>query len=132
MRSATSKISGRLWLISTTERPWSRTRLICSSTLRVWTTPSAAVGSSMKTTLLAHVTAREIAMPWRWPPDMLATGAVVSWMRTPRSRKASSLRRRIAALSRKPSLPSGPGRISSRPRNMFAAGSISAASARSW
>ena len=86
----------------------------------------------MKTTLLAHVTAREIAMPWRWPPDMFATGAVVSWMRTPRLRKASSLRLRIACLSRKPSLPSGPSRTISRPRNMFAAGSISAASARSW
>src|SRR3954447_19868492 len=132
MRSATSKISGRLWLMRTTARPWSRTRLIWSSTLRVWTTPSAAVGSSMNTTLLAQVTARLIAMPWRWPPDMLATGALVSWICTPRSRNASSLRRRISALSRKPSLPSGPPRMISRPRNMFAAGSISAASARSW
>ena len=49
-----------------------------SSTLRVWTTPSAAVGSSMKTTLLAHVTARLTATPWRWPPDIVATGALES------------------------------------------------------
>ena len=46
-----------------------------SRTLRVWTTPSAAVGSSMKTTFEAQVTARETAMPWRWPPDIVATGA---------------------------------------------------------
>ena len=45
---------------------------------------------------------------------------------------ASSLRRRIAALSRKPSLPRSPPRRTSRPRNMLAAGSRSAASARSW
>ena len=132
IRSATSNTSGRLWLISTTERPCSRTRLIWSSTLRVCTTPSAAVGSSMNTTLFAQVTARQIAMPWRWPPDMLATGAPVSWIRTPRSRNASSLRRRIARLSRKPNLPSSPARGSSRPRNMFAAGSSSDASDRSW
>ena len=65
IRSATSKTSGMLWLISTTERPCSRTRLIWSRTLRVCTTPSAAVGSSMNTTFFAHVTARQIAMPWR-------------------------------------------------------------------
>src|SRR5262249_52928183 len=64
MRSATSKTSGMLWLISTTDRPCWRTFLICSSTLRVCTTPSAAVGSSMNTTLFAHVTARQMAMPW--------------------------------------------------------------------
>ena len=99
MRSATSKTSGMLWLISTTDRPCSRTRLIRSSTLRVCTTPSAAVGSSMKTTLLAHVTARQIAMPWRWPPDMFATGARrCPGSLTPRSLNASSLRRRISRL----------------------------------
>ena len=76
MRSATSRTSGMLWLIRTTDSPWSRTRRISSSTLRVCTTPSAAVGSSMNTTLLAHITARQIATPWRWPPDRLATGAV--------------------------------------------------------
>ena len=46
--------------------------------MRVWTTPSAAVGSSMKTTLLAQVTARLTATPWRWPPDIFATGALES------------------------------------------------------
>ena len=85
----------------------------------------------MKTILLAQVTARQMAMPWRWPPDMLATRALVSWIRTPSESNASSLRRRIVFLSRKPSLPSGPERRISRPRNMFAAGSTSAASARS-
>ena len=132
IRSATSNTSGMLWLMSTTERPCSRTRWTCSSTLRVCTTPSAAVGSSMNTTRFAHVTARQIAMPWRWPPDMFATRALVSWIFTPRPLNASSLLRRIVDLSRNPSLPSSPGRSNSRPRNMFAAGSISAASARSW
>ena len=132
IRSATSNTSGMLWLMRTTDRPCSRTRLIWSSTLRVCTTPSAAVGSSKNTTLLAHVTARQIAMPWRWPPDMFATGALVSWIRTPRLRNASSLLRRIAFVSRKPRRPSTPWRGISRPRYMFAAGSSSAASERSW
>src|SRR5918998_33657 len=132
MRSATSKTSGMFWPIRTTDRPWSRTRLIWSSTLRVCTTPSAAVGSAIDTTLVAQVTARQMAMPWRWPPDMFATRGPGSWIVTPSCSKASSLRRRISLLSRKPSLPSTPGRRISRPRNMFAAGSTSAASARSW
>src|SRR3954452_12926030 len=132
MRSATSKTSGMLWLISTTDTPRPRTRPMRSSTWRVWTTPSAAVGSSMKTTLLAHVTARLTATPWRWPPDILATGAVESCRPTPRLLNASSERRCISALSRKPSRPSSPPRRISRPRNRFAAGSSSAASARSW
>ena len=96
MRSATSKTSGMLWLISTTARPRSRTRRMRSSTLRVWTTPSAAVGSSMKTTLLAHVTARLTATPWRWPPDIVATGALESCRPTPRLLNASSARRCIS------------------------------------
>ena len=132
MRSATSKTSGMLWLMRTTARPCSRTRAMRSSTLRVWTTPSAAVGSSMKTTFEAQVTARETAMPWRWPPDIVATGAEVSCSATPRFLKASRLWARIACLSMKPSRPSRPGRITSRPRNMLAPASSSAASARSW
>src|SRR3954454_4448482 len=132
MRSATSKTSGMLWLMRTTARPCSRTRTMRSSTWRVWTTPSAAVGSSMKTTLEAHVTARETAMPWRWPPDIVATVALESCSPTPRLLNASSARRCIAPLSRNPSLPSSPPRSTSRPRNRFAAGSSSEASARSW
>ena len=58
-----------LWLIRTTARPRSRTRRITSSTWPVWTTPSAAVGSSMMITLLAHAAARATATPWRWPPE---------------------------------------------------------------
>ena len=132
MRSATSKTSGMLWLMSTIARPWSRTRVMRSSTLRVWTTPSAAVGSSMKMTFEAQVTARETAMPWRWPPDIVATGAEVSCSATPRFLNASRLSERIACLSMKPSRPSRPGRITSRPRNMLAPASSSAARARSW
>src|SRR5262249_45795905 len=63
IRSATSKTCGRLWLISTTEMPASRTLRVSSRTFRDCTTPSAAVGSSMKTTRLAHVTARPTATP---------------------------------------------------------------------
>src|SRR5215218_7255304 len=132
MRSASSITSGMLWLMSTTAMPESRTRRIRSRTCADWTTPRAAVGSSMNTTLLTQVAARLTATLWRWPPDRLATMAPVSWSPTPRSAKALLVRRRMAALSRNPSLPSGPGRTSSRPRNRLAAGSSSGASARSW
>ncbi len=46
MRSATSKMSCRLWEMSTTPRPRSANRRTRSSTWRVCATPSAAVGSS--------------------------------------------------------------------------------------
>ena len=61
-----------------------------------------------------------------------ATAAVGSWTPTPSCRNASCVRRRIPALSRKPSLPSRPLRRASRPRKRFAADSRSGASARSW
>jgi hypothetical protein len=55
-------------LISTTAMPWS-TLLITSSTRSRCTTPGAAVGSSMNTTLLGHTTELATATLWRWPPD---------------------------------------------------------------
>src|SRR3954452_1739122 len=50
MLSATSKMSCRLWEMSTTARPCSPRRLTRSSTCRVWPTPRAAVLQSRITT----------------------------------------------------------------------------------
>ena len=49
----------------TTEVPRSRTRRTSSSTACDCATPSAAVGSSMITSLDAHTIARAIATLWR-------------------------------------------------------------------
>ena len=43
--------------------------LISSRTCAVWETPSAAVGSSMMTSLESRMTARATAIAWRWPPE---------------------------------------------------------------
>src|SRR5262245_4110611 len=59
MRSATSKMSWRLWEISTTARPCSASRLTSASTCSVCETPSAAVGSSRITSREFHMTARD-------------------------------------------------------------------------
>ena len=104
--------------------PVRRARADQSSTLRVCTTPSAAVGSSMKTTLLAHVTAREIATPWRWPPDMFATGAVDVLDARRRGRwnaSGAALAHRRACRGSRAGR-AGRRACSSRPRNMFARG----------
>src|SRR5437764_4238301 len=69
IRSATSRTSGMLWLMYTTEIPRSATRRITSWTCRRCNTPRAAVGSSRSTTLDAHTTDRATATAWRWPPD---------------------------------------------------------------
>src|SRR5256886_539796 len=74
MRVATSKTSVRLWETSTTASPCSARRFTRSSTCRVCATPSAAVGSSRKTTRLFHITARATATDCRWPPERVATG----------------------------------------------------------
>ena len=74
IRSATSKMSCRLWEIRTTARPCSASRLTSSSTCSVCETPSAAVGSSRITSREFHITARATATDWRWPPESVATG----------------------------------------------------------
>ena len=102
--------SRMLWLISTTATPVSRMRRTRSSVRAVCTTPRAAVGSSMNTTRLAHIAARQMATLCRWPPDRLAIGASMSFSATLRRPNALALSRRIAALSRKPSRPRSPGR----------------------
>ena len=65
IRSATWKTSLRLCEITITARPRSRRRRTRSSTIPVWTTPSAAVGSSRSTTLEFHITALATATDWR-------------------------------------------------------------------
>ena len=94
----TSSTSGMLWLISTTATPWSATRRTSSSTLPVWRTPRAAVGSSMKITLLAHITERQIATLCFWPPDSAPTGASRSLTSVPIEVNASPACSRIALL----------------------------------
>ena len=93
----------------TTARPLSRTFLIVSSTLWVWTTPRAAVGSSRKSTLLAHDTARAMATDCFWPPDIVPTGTTTERTAEPRSVNAAAALVRIAGLSMKPSRPGEAG-----------------------
>ena len=72
-----------------------------------------------------------IATPWRWPPDMFATGAL-------RPRRDAEVAERLLGapahrgLVEEAELAEQAARRISRPRYMFAAGSRSAASARSW
>ena len=132
MLSDTSSTSGMLWLISTTATPWSATRRTSSSTLPVWRTPRAAVGSSMKITLLAHITERQIATLCFWPPDSAPTGASRSFTSVPMRVNASPACSRIALRSSTPRRPRIPGLSSSRPANVFSAGPSSGARARSW
>ena len=80
MRSAISNTCGMLWLIRITGSPLSRTRLMSSSTWPDSLTPSAAVGSSMITSLRAHAAARATATPWRWPPDSVSTAWLIERM----------------------------------------------------
>ena len=58
----------------------------------------------MKTTLLAHVTARATATPWRWPPDRSATGAVDVLHADAEVGERLLVRRRIAAVVEEPEL----------------------------
>ena len=115
-RSAISRTCGMLWLTSTTDMPASRARSMTSSTRRVWTTPSAAVGSSRITKLVAHTTARATATLCRCPPESMAIGVVTRGTRTPSCPKASAAPRRIAPLSSRPIRPARPRRRISRPR----------------
>ena len=73
MESATSKTSFMLCEMRTTAEALVGQALDQVEHLRVWATPSAAVGSSRMTTLEFHSTALAMATVWRWPPDRLAT-----------------------------------------------------------
>ena len=65
IRSDTSNTFGMLWLIRMTGRPLALICWIRFSTCPVSLTPSAAVGSSSTTNLVANVAARATATAWR-------------------------------------------------------------------
>ena len=83
MRSATSKTSTRLWLMTTTAVPAPLEAWMKSSTWRVWATPSAAVGSSSITASGSPSSERAMATIWRCPPESEAT-ASSRWGSAPR------------------------------------------------
>src|SRR5215211_1046489 len=127
MRSATSNTSARLWLITSTPCPSSRSRLISPSTIAVWRTPSAAVGSSSSTTFGSPSSDRAIATCCRWPPERVPTSdrtftiVTASWSSSSCERCSMSV--------------SSSARVSvtsSRPRNRFSTTSRLSQSARSW
>ena len=74
IRSATDRTSVRLCEMTITAMSWLFSRLIRSSTTRVWVTPRAAVGSSRITSFAWRITARATATACRWPPDSDPTG----------------------------------------------------------
>ena len=112
IRSATSKTSARLWLITTTPSPRSRRRLISSSTWAVWGTPSAAVGSSSITTLGSPSSDRATATCWRWPPESVPTSVRTLGIVTARFRAARRpvLHPRLVELAGDRPGPAGPPR----------------------
>ena len=60
---------GMSWETTSTPSPRSAAARIVSTTISVWRAPSAAVGSSIRITFVAHFTARAIATACRWPPE---------------------------------------------------------------
>src|SRR5439155_1401231 len=103
MRSATSNTSFKLWEITITARPRSRRRRTRSSTIFVWTTPRAAVGSSSSTSLEFHITAFATATDCRWPPESEPTGwRIDRTVVTRRLARVSAASRSIASSSRSP------------------------------
>ena len=92
-RSATSWTSFRSWEMTRTPRSCSLSRTMRSSTSVRCETPSAAVGSSSRTRLGSEISARQMAMPWRCPPDSPPTGVVSERILTARlSSSAARLR----------------------------------------
>jgi hypothetical protein len=132
MRSDTSKMSARLWLITTIPRPRSRNRRIRSLTWAVCSTPSAAVGSSSSTTLESHITARDTATDCRCPPESVAIGRRADGRRTRRSAKSWTALCSIASSLIGWMTPGMTVVVSSRPRNRLATTSRLSHSARSW
>src|SRR5574341_1298829 len=108
MLSATWNTLARLWLITTTAKPWSR-RVRSSSSLG---SPSID---------------RAMATDWRCPPDSDAT-----WVRTLGMRTASRLRTPLACRSMTVSSSSRLPPVRSRPRWRLATTSRLSLSARSW
>src|SRR2546423_3578186 len=125
-RSATAKTSARLWLISTTPSPRSRSLPIRPSTCSVWATPSAAVGSSRRTTRGSPRSERAIATDCRCPPDSEATCMRALGSFTDSVSRSSIVRRSIPISS------SQPNAACSRPRNRLSTTSRLSHNARSW
>ena len=96
MRSATSKTTSMLCVITTMPSPWSRSLPDELEHLRGLATPSAAVGSSRITSLASQSVARATATACRWPPDSELTrlrrlSIVVTWRSRMRSDACSSI-----------------------------------------
>ena len=132
MRSATSKTSTRLWLITTTPSSRSRRRRISCSTWAVWATPSAAVGSSSSTTFGSPSSERATATCWRWPPERVPTSLRRLGIVTARFESSSPVWCSIRASSSWRETVPKPGETSSRPRKRLATTSRLSQSARSW
>ena len=132
IRSATSKTSTRLWLITTTPSSRSRRRRISSSTCAVWATPSAAVGSSSSTTFGSPSSERATATCWRWPPERVPTSLRRLGIVTARLESSSPVWCSIRASSSWREAVPSPGETSSRPRKRLATTSRLSQRARSW
>ena len=134
IRSATSKTSARLWLITTTPSPRSRSRWISSRTCAVWATPSAAVGSSSSTTFGSPSSERATATGWRWPPESVRDLGADARGSSPPSCSSSScasvLHPDLVELPREPC--PGPATPPRWPRKRLATTSRLSHSARSW
>ena len=83
MRSVTSITSFSRWLMRMTAMPSSRSWRISRRTLSTSRTASAAVGSSMMTSLGLKVSALAMATVCCWPPENRPTGRWMEGMRAP-------------------------------------------------
>ena len=87
-----------LWLMQTTAMPSSPSVLMRFSTDCVCATPSAATGSSIRTTWRPQATALLTATDWRCPPDMSSTGNASDGIRIWRRETMPSASRSICFL----------------------------------
>ena len=110
--------------------PWPLNVRMSSSTCSTSRTASAAVGSSMITSLGLKVSARAMATDCCCPPESWPVIWVTDLTRAPSLAiiASASLRMRFESISLTPST----NRVSSRPRKIFDATSRILASARSW
>ena len=134
IRSAMSKTWGMLCEMSTTGSPRLLIRRMRSRTIPDSRTPSAAVGSSMMTSLVPKAAARATATLCRCPPERLSTGWRTSGIRTPRESSWfwASVRIALRVDHAQQAARAGPDRRISRPRNRLEAMSSAGATARSW
>ena len=86
----------------------------------------------MITSLRAHAAERATATPWRWPPESVSTAWLMERMPICRSRMCWAACSFMSPLSSmRSTLPSGPLRRCSRPRNRLVAMSSAGETARS-